>query len=253
MATRVTTLTDQVAEQLQDAIQTGVYGLGAKLPSGRELSRMYGVSQAVIREVTERLRSRGLIDSRQGVGCIVKSRALASGFRIQGEVGNRAELSSVFELRLDIESSAAALAAMRRDAGDLDALARILGRLEDNLYDLDAGVELDIAFHTALAGATHNAHYGRLLGYLNQQLYQAVRAARYNALIQLPLPEVVQLEHQAIYEAIRAGDPEAARAAVLEHLQEAAVHLQLDLLQRDRATGTFVHPARHVLSDTEVQ
>ena len=233
MATRITTLTDQVAQHLQDEIQRGVYEVGAKLPSGRELGRMFGVSQAVIREVTERLRSQGLIDSRQGSGCIVKSRIEARGFRVQGAFGDdHADLAHVFELRLDLESSAAALAAVRRTDADVAALASVLGRLEDNLYDLEAGVELDIAFHTAMAAATRNPHYLNLLNYLNRQLREAVHAARHNALTHAPLPERVQREHVAVYEAIRAGDPEAARAAVLEHLEAAAIHLELDLPQR---------------------
>jgi GntR family transcriptional regulator, transcriptional repressor for pyruvate dehydrogenase complex len=240
MATKVTTLTDQVAQRMQEAIQQGVYAVGAKLPSGRELGKIYGVSQAVIREVTERLRSQGLIDSRQGSGCIVKSRTEVMGFRISGDFSAKRDgLSSVFELRLDLEGAAAALAAVRRDDADIDALEAILDRLASNLYDLDAGVELDIAFHTAVASATHNPHYVRLLNYLNLQLRQAVHAARYNALTHAPLPETVQREHIAIYEAIRARDPEAARAAAISHLQEAAVHLALDIPLRDTTTGTI--------------
>jgi GntR family transcriptional regulator, transcriptional repressor for pyruvate dehydrogenase complex len=234
MAARMTTLTDQVAQQLQDEIQRGIYAVGAKLPSGRELGQIFGVSQAVIREVTERLRSQGLIDSRQGSGCIVKSRIEALSLRIHGEFGNdRAELAHVFELRLDLESAAACLAAVRRTDSDLAALEAVLNRLADKLYDLETGVELDIAFHTAIAAATHNPHYLSLLNYLNRQLRQAVHAARYNALTHAPMPETVQREHVAIYEAIRAGDPGAARAAVLVHLEEAAIHLELDLPRRN--------------------
>src|SRR3546814_1172820 len=66
MATKVTTLTDQVTQGLQDAIEAGTYVVGTKLPSGKELGKIYGVSQAVIREVTASLRSQGPIDSRQG-------------------------------------------------------------------------------------------------------------------------------------------------------------------------------------------
>ncbi|WP_233862651.1 FadR/GntR family transcriptional regulator [Paraburkholderia adhaesiva] len=233
MATKITTLTDQVAQQLLDDIQRGVYPVGAKLPSGQALGKMFGVSQAVIREVTERLRSQGLIDSRQGSGCIVKSRIEARGFRIQCEIGDdRTELVRVFELRLDLESAAAALAAVRRTDTDLVAMETVLSRLANNLYDLEAGVEFDIAFHTSIAAATHNPHYLNLLNYLNQQLHQAVYAARHIALTHVPMPETVQREHVAIYEAIRVGDPDAARAAVMSHLEEAAIHLELDLPRR---------------------
>jgi DNA-binding FadR family transcriptional regulator len=240
MATKVTTLTDQVTQGLQEAIESGKYAVGTKLPSGKELGKIYGVSQAVIREVTARLRSQGFVDSRQGSGCIVKSRTRATGFRVLAGPGtNRAELANVFELRLDMEGAAAALAAVRRHGADITALGAILTKLEKNLYDLDSGVKLDIAFHTAVAAATHNPYYGSLLSYLNMQLRQAVQAARYNALTQAQLSETVQREHIAIYEAIRMGDPEMARAAAISHLQEAAVHLELNIPPRDKVTGTF--------------
>ena len=240
MATKITTLTDQVAQRLQDEIQRGIHEVGAKLPSGRELGKIFGVSQAVIREATERLRSQGLIDSRQGSGCIVKSRIEVRGFRIERPSSDdRHDLAHVFELRLDLESAAAGLASVRRTDADLAALAAVLSRLENNLYDLDAGIELDIAFHTAVAAATHNPHYLNLLNYLNRQLRQAVHAARHHALTHAPLPETVQREHVAIYEAIRARDPQAAHAAVLAHLGEAAVHLGLDLPQREAAADAL--------------
>jgi GntR family transcriptional regulator, transcriptional repressor for pyruvate dehydrogenase complex len=238
MATKVTSLTAQVAELLQDAIYSGVYPVGTKLPSGKALGQMHGVSQAVIREATERLRSKGLIDSRQGSGCIVKARTEPNGFRVLSTMGaGMAELSSVFELRLDLEGAAAALAAVRRTDEDLASLSGILATLGENLHDLEAGVELDLAFHTAVAVATHNPYYGTLLKYLNLQLRQAVHAARYNALTNEPLPQTVQREHLAVFNAIESGDANGARAAVMLHLQRAACHLELDIPGRDQDTG----------------
>ncbi|WP_134815679.1 FadR/GntR family transcriptional regulator, partial [Bordetella pertussis] len=76
------TLTDQVAGQLARAIADGAYAVGAKLPTGRALAQQYGVSAAVIREATERLRAQGLVQSRQGSGCTVVARTPAGGFQV---------------------------------------------------------------------------------------------------------------------------------------------------------------------------
>ncbi|MEA3117325.1 MAG: GntR family transcriptional regulator, transcriptional repressor for pyruvate dehydrogenase complex [Paraburkholderia sp.] len=235
---KVTSLTVQVAELIQDAISSGVYPVGSKLPSGKVLGQMYGVSQAVIREVTERLRSKGLIDSRQGSGCVVKARTDINGFRVLNAMdADRSELSSVFELRLDLEGAAAALAAVRRTDEDLATLSGILTALGENLHDLEIGVELDLAFHTAIAVATHNPYYEALLKYLNLQLRHAVHAARYNALTQEPLRQAVQHEHLEVFEAIKSRDASGARAAIMQHLQRAACHLELDIHERDKDTG----------------
>jgi len=250
MDARPKSLTVQVADLLQHAIRSGVYPVGTKLPSGKALGRMYGVSQAVIREATERLRAKGLIDSRQGSGCTVKARTEANGFRVlSSDAADRLELASVFELRMDLEGAAAALAAVRRTDADLAELSGILNDLGGKIHDLDAGVELDLAFHTAVAEATHNPYYVALLSYLNLQVRQAVHAARYNALVNEPLAHTVQREHRAVFDAIRERDPQRARAAVMLHLQHAACHLELDLPGRERETGLPTTIARGATRD----
>ena len=243
MAAKPNSLTAQVADLLQDAIRSGVYPVGTKLPSGKTLGQMFGVSQAVIREATERLRSKGLIDSRQGSGCMVKARTEANGFTVPGgdDVANGASLASVFELRLDLEGAAAALAAVRRTEADLDRLSGILIKMgehdHDREHDLDAGVDLDLAFHTAVADATQNPYYVALIHYLNRQFREAVQAARASALLEGPSPDALLREHRAVFEAIRAHDSRAARAAIMAHLQRAACRLALDIPGRNRETG----------------
>ena len=157
MLTPSLTLTEQVARQIAADIAQGVHPVGAKLPSGRVLAEQYGVSAAVIREVTERLRAQGLIQSRQGSGCTVTSRTGAQGFLLSDSIAaSREQLASVYELRMELEGGAAA-AALRRDDADLAAMADSLARLERHLEDPEQGVENDISFHLAVAAATQTA------------------------------------------------------------------------------------------------
>jgi GntR family transcriptional repressor for pyruvate dehydrogenase complex len=228
------TLTQQVAQQIAGDIRSGLYPVGSRLPSGKDLAIRFGVSQSVIREVTERLRSQGLIDSRQGSGCTVRARTELAGFQVpEGSDVDRADLANVFELRLDLEGAAAALAAVRRTQADVAALAAILKSLADHLYTPDRAVELDIAFHVAIADATHNRYYKDLLQYLNLQIRAAVRAGRTHSLAYPRLPDEVHREHVRVFEAIRAGDPLAARAAAMAHLRSAAARLELSMPGRE--------------------
>jgi GntR family transcriptional repressor for pyruvate dehydrogenase complex len=231
------TLTQQVAQQMTDEIRNGLYPLGARLPSGKQLAARFGVSQAVIREVTERLRAQGLIDSRQGSGCTVRARTEAGGFRVPHAAGeNHRDLASIYELRLDLEGAAAALAAVRRTEADIAALAAILKSLDGKLHVPDEAVELDIAFHRAIAEATHNRYYVDLIQYLNLQIREAVRTARAHSLTQERLTGDAQHEHVQIFAAIRDGDPVAARAAAMKHLRCAAARLDLPIPGRDALT-----------------
>lgn len=240
---RRATLTQQVAQRIEHDILNGVYPLGSRLPSGKDLALRFGVSQAVIREVTERLRARGLIDSRQGSGCTVRARTQSCGFQVrEGYEANRTDLANVFELRLDLEGAAAALAAVRRTRADLDALRTILDTLAQNLHAPDRAVELDTAFHVAVGDATHNPYFKDLLQYLNLQIRECVRAGRTHSLLYPDLPDAVHREHVRLFEAIDAGDPVAARAAAIAHLGEAAARLDLAMPGRD-AHGEIVRPS----------
>ena len=236
MRTRTVTLTEQVTRQLRADIESGAYPVGSRLPTGRQLAEQYGVSAAVIREVTEHLRSQGFVESRQGVGCTVRSRTGAAGFQLPRDPElDAGELADLYDLRIDLEGAAAALAAVRRTDDDVAALTALLQRLQARLYDPQPAADLDAAFHIGIAAATHNPYYRQLLQYLNLQLHQAVATARANTLRQPGLAEAVHAEHEAIVAAIRRGDAGAARAAAVAHLQSAARRLGLSLRARDDA------------------
>ncbi|MGV7244665.1 FadR/GntR family transcriptional regulator [Caballeronia sp. M23-90] len=93
---------------------------------------------------------------------------------------------------------------------------------------------MDIAFHVAIAHATHNRYYVDLLQYLNLQIRQAVQTARTHSLALERLPDAVHREHVRIFDAIRAGDALAARTAATSHLQNAAARLNLDITPRQQ-------------------
>lgn len=224
------TLTEQVSEHLARRISSGEFPAQAKLPPGRVLAAEYGVSAPVVREAIARLQSQGLVEARQGSGVRVRARTPASGFRVPVDLGARAaDLAQVFELRVEIESAVAALAAARRTTAQLRTIARRLARLREHLHDEDAGVESDLAFHFAIAEACGNRYFAQLLQYLMLQLRESISVARRNSAARGGVPESVQREHEAIFESIRAGDPARAREASIAHVSDAARRLGLKL------------------------
>lgn len=113
MHTRPITLTERVIQLLRAEIADGTFPVGTRLPTGKQLAERYGVSAAVIREVSEHLRSQGMIESRQGLGSTVRSRVSDNGFRLASSA-DAGDLAAIFELRIDLESAAAAMAARHR-------------------------------------------------------------------------------------------------------------------------------------------
>lgn len=231
MLTNRGSLTDRVAAILIDRIEQGVYPVGSKLPAGRLLAQEFDVSAAVIREATERLRTKGLVRTRQGAGCLVLADSVDEGFQLERAAAMEPEaLLYIYELRVGLEGAAAALAARRATPDDLARMAHILSRLKASLDAPRNALEWDFAFHRSLAEATHNPHYPQLLAYLSQQWRQSVAVARRHTLearsgaIQT---QRVHEEHEAILEAVRARDPQAACARAQEHLHRACERLGL--------------------------
>lgn len=239
-------LTDHVAGILIERIVAGHYPVGEKLPAGRLLAQEFGVSAAVIREATERLRTKGLVRSRQGAGCVVLANVLDEGFQFEAPArSDRQALLHIYELRAGLEGAAAALAAQRATPEDLKHMAHILSELKASLHVPESAFEWDFAFHRSLAAATHNPHYSQLLAYLSDQWRHSVQVAREHTLQSL-VPGTggpprspgqtglqraarVHREHEAIFQAIRARDPQAARQRAHEHLQRACERLGLDV------------------------
>ena len=66
-------LADQVASTLETEIRAGRIQASEKLPTEAALAQQFEVSRTVVREAISRLKSLGLVDSRQGSGVYVKA------------------------------------------------------------------------------------------------------------------------------------------------------------------------------------
>lgn len=196
--------------QLEDAVRSGKYEVGEKLPSEHELARALGVSRPVLREALGQLRALGLIVSKNGRGTYVAS--VSRGPLLLG----RYSLEELYELRSLIEVKTAALAAERRQRRDLARLRTAVEALEGCAVAED-WVKLDAAFHVALAEATRNRLYAHLIEDLRDVLIeQSQVAASVDGRI-----DNANHEHRRVYEAIRDQDPAGAERAMADHLLNA--------------------------------
>src|SRR5882762_8004748 len=105
---RHTHLPARVANLITQEIQAGRLKLGDQLPTEQALATSLGVSRNVVREAIARLRSEGIVQSRQGVGAFLARTAAAATLRIDAEVlKDLEEFQHVFELRAILEIRAA--------------------------------------------------------------------------------------------------------------------------------------------------
>ena len=224
-------LPDEIAAALNGQIQRGELPPGSRLPSERELCERFGVSRSVVREALSQLKSDGVIEARRGSGAYVLGRDHRHSFRVQDVViDERDSLAQVMELIATIEVVATRLAATRRTPEDLKKIRRALIGMEYEIANDRLGDEQDFAFHQAIVEATHNPHFIALSSHLEQGARRVIRQARRNTKVRhMDLIEAVQEEHQAIFDAIKAGDPDAAASAAETHLKNAAQRLDVYL------------------------
>ena len=221
------TRADRVTAVLLKKIKNGEFAVGTRLPTEQLLCDRLGVSRTVVREAISRLKSEGLVEVRQGSGTVVREPNRTTAFRLEIDPYESVEaVLRVTELRRGIEAEAAALAAQRCTRRDLVPIKRALLAIDAAVAKGREGVDEDLAFHQSIARATGNPLYPPLIDYLNPFVHAAILLTRTNEARRDDFTLQVREEHFAIYEAIVARNPAAARQAVVTHIENAGVRIQ---------------------------
>ena len=214
-----TTLAQRVVTGLKERILSGDLAPGSKLPSESELIAAYAVSRTVVREAVTRLRAEGLVETFQGRGSFVLAVPEPTTFRVEASaLRTHHDVLAMVDFRIGVESEAAALAAARADAGASSAVGAAMDAFVAAAPE--EAVEADFAFHRAVAAATGNHFYLDLIESLGPMMILLPRTRLGDAysLTDAVHVERVRREHENVAAAVRAGDPETARAAMRVHL-----------------------------------
>lgn len=200
---------NQVSDRLRALLDERVLGPGDRLPSERTLALELGISRAGLREGLRRLSALGLIEARRGSGHYLTT----------------VDLADLLEVRLRVEPYAAALAAARRDAEDLELFAELLADLRAAEAEPDSFAAADLRLHAAIVAAARSAPLRILLDALADLLrYSRTRTAPAPALRSDALRDL-----RSLVDAIAAGDPPAAEAAMRTHLEAVSATLAASL------------------------
>ena len=219
---QVPRISDAVASSLERRILEGSLKPGDRLPPERELATEFGVSRPSLREAIQKLASKGMVQSRQGGGTYITN-ALESTFfdPWQDMMGSHPNLrEDMLEFRRMIEGQAAEWAAERATEADLTRLDQCFSTLTATYAheNMDQRSDADIAFHQAVGEASHNALLGHLSSALLRLMHDNIRL-NLGELKTLPAADVLlKNQHAAIFDAIIARKPQAARAAAETHI-----------------------------------
>lgn len=218
---RPRTLALELVEALGDRIRDGRMPVGAKLPTEAAIMGEFEVSRTVVREAISKLQAGGLVETRHGIGTFVLGLGQAPGFQISSEqFSTLRDVIAVLELRIGVETEAAALAAQRRTDAQLTAMRSALDAMVQAVDEGRDAVAHDFQFHLEIARATQNGHFAELMSTLGSMIIPRARLASVetHGTEHRQYLRWVNGEHESIYDGIAAQDPDAARAAMRTHL-----------------------------------
>ncbi len=238
----------QVADQIRTLIDNGSFAVGERLPGERELAEELGVSRPTIREALIVLEVEGLVHIRMGSGIYVTRQ-----LREKPVLAPAEDLEGPFELlraRSLIECAIAEEAAKVVSPAHIEALDAVLTRMAQTFNSPQTSIALDRSFHTTIAGMIGNSALNRFVGELFDQRMTPYfeKLASY---FESPASWRQAFdEHRAIRDALAAGDPGAAKAAMQFHLQQSQVRFSRSFdeeLESEKA-----HPAGERYRNTKI-
>lgn len=214
-------LFEQVANHLEQQILGGALKPGDRLPPERDLQAAFGVGRPAIREALITLERAGLVETGNGAPARVAmptAARLISAFlpsvrqMLSRPEGNR-QLQAV---RLLIEVGLVREAARGATAEDIAGLRVALSENEACRHDREAFIDSDVAFHYVFARMARNevflAIHDAMTAWLREQRVIALRAEGET--------DRACAAHARILAAVEARDPDAAEAAMRDHLRE---------------------------------
>lgn len=213
----------RVAESIENLISSNDMRPGDQLPSEAQLCEMTGVSRVVVRSALSQLAGRGIIKISSGkrarVG-ILDPNVFATLVQ-HGVATDQISVQKVLEVRQGVEVAASRLAALRITDEQVANLSKICDEMEAAIDDVEEFVELDYAFHLAIAEATANELYTYIIQPLRRTIKDSIETGRLQQNSQDDLRQI-QTRHRQIEQAIIQRDPDAAETAMKRHFEVAA-------------------------------
>ena len=157
-------ISKQIAEQLRDAIVSGHFKIGERLPTEDELAQRYGVSRPSVREALKRLAAQNLVRARRGPSggnFVVQPSYSELAESLSGAatllVGMGAlDIEEIIEARRTLQKGCADMAIANASSEHFEKLETALSRQEDPTISDEDFCQADVAFHRALVDATGN-------------------------------------------------------------------------------------------------
>ncbi|KAA6104320.1 MULTISPECIES: transcriptional regulator LldR [Pantoea] len=234
-------LADTLRARLSAWIEEHQLKPGMRLPSERALAARFGASRSSVREAIQQLISSGVLISKRGGGTwLCEPQEPWSEQRIVEPIRQLLAADpdyrwDILEARHAIEASTAWHAAQRATEADKERLRYAFDALiqMNDCDDPELAAQADLRFHLAIAEASHNLVLLQTMRGFFDLLQSSVLHSRQRMYTQPVIFNQLNAQHQAMFDAVMAGDADAARQAAMDHL--GFVHTTMKTLHEDEA------------------
>ena len=202
------------ADEITKLIVDGVFKPGDRLPNEYELAQRLGVGRSTVREAIKLLVSQNVLEIHRGNGTFVceQTGVSADPLGLKFIPGKKKLGLDLCEIRFMIEPKIAMLAAQNATPEEVDQMQALCDEIRDQIYAGENYGEKDRELHTLIATCTRNSVIPNLIPILNEAIPLFIDITRQQVKM-----ETIQT-HQAVVDAIRARDPQAAYDAMWQHL-----------------------------------
>jgi GntR family transcriptional repressor for pyruvate dehydrogenase complex len=227
---RSPSLPEEIVASLTSALHAGELRPGDRLPSEQALATEFGVARTVVREAISQLKYDGVVQSRVGVGAFIAQPQERTAFRISPACfKKRKELLKLLRLRNGVVIEVAADAALARSRRDIARMEAILTEMREAIGDRKHGAERHFEAERQLihviAGMADNEHALNFIVMIDGQIAEKLRSVAVKNTKATELAAVAIEEQARLIEAIKRGDPAAARERARNHYDNAAQRL----------------------------
>ncbi|WP_447528418.1 FadR/GntR family transcriptional regulator [Vreelandella sp. TE19] len=220
-----------LARLLAQALLSGQWQPGETFPKELDIAKHFAISRNQVRTALARLTATGLLTRTAGRGSVVRAidewHLLDPAMSVWMTGLTRLDpqlIRAIYAFRLSAEPVVSALAAQKAGPEDIDRLTQAFEGMQQSAQEDRAHhAEFDVQFHDAIYNASHNLVW-RQMGHL---LRPCIMALVQGSQHQLTTLNDSLKRHARLFEAIKAGDAEAASAAAHQVLERTAQDLGL--------------------------
>ena len=205
-----------IIAKIRDLINLKNLEPGDKLPSERMLSEKFGVARSNIREAIQKLEFYGLLNSIPQSGTFVANIGVVA---LNGMIEDILRLEdpdfkSLVETRILLELKTVRLAALRRTDDDLVEIKKALDAYTEKVLKGQDAVQEDLLFHLAIAKASGNSTMNTFMLIITPEII--TNFEKYHVCDNDLAFRGIK-EHEAVFNAIKKGDPKEAKSKMKEH------------------------------------